>query len=108
MTLVVSEPGKNVQPALLDYQKLEEREGLCLLNIVLHTGRTHQIRCQCAFHGIPLAGDKKYGVPDEIPQIALWSHRLRFVHPETGEIMDLSAPPPKKMPWDLFDAADFS
>lgn len=108
MTLVVSAPGKNVQPAQLDYRKLSERDGLSLLNITLHTGRTHQIRCQCAFHGIPLAGDKKYGVPDEIPQIALWSHRLRFAHPETGETMDFSAPPPGKMPWDLFETADFS
>ena len=58
--------------------------------------------------GEALAGDKKYGVPDEIPQIALWSHRLRFVHPETGETMDFSAPPPGKMPWDLFETADFS
>ena len=108
MTLVVSAPGKNVQPAQLDYRKRSERDGLSLLNITLHTGRTHQIRCQCAFHGIPLAGDKKYGVPDEIPQIALWSHRLRFVHPETGETMDFSAPPPGKMPWHLFETADFS
>ena len=108
MTLVVSAPGKNVQPAQLDYRKLSERDGLSLLNITLHTGRTHQIRCQCAFQGIPLAGDKKYGVPDEIPQIALWSHRLRFAHPETGETMDFSAPPPGKMPWDLFETADFS
>ena len=88
--------------ALLDYEVLARGETLCLLRITLHTGRTHQIRVQLASRDMPIAGDRKYGVPDGYDPIALWSCRLRFHHPETGEVLDFTLPPPAEAPWSDF------
>lgn len=101
MTLVAEAPGPGVQEAVLSYRVLSEREGLTLAKILLHTGRTHQIRCQFASRGWPLWGDRKYGTGEEGP-IALWSFRLRFPHPVTGEVLDFCAPPPETEPWTRF------
>lgn len=49
------------QPAKLAYRVLETRGGLSLVEIELHTGRTHQIRVQMAAIGCPVLGDDKYG-----------------------------------------------
>lgn len=106
-TRVVSAPGKDVREAILDYSVLREAAGYTLVRVTLHTGRTHQIRCQFAARGCPLAGDRKYGAPErpaEEPQvgIGLWSHQLSFRHPQTGERMTFSADPPQRWPWTLF------
>ena len=103
-TYVVGEPGPGVQEAVLDYRVLEQREGLSLLHVTLRTGRTHQIRAQFSSRGLPLVGDRKYGNGDDGCDIALWSHRLDFTHPETGEPMTFSALPPQTWPWTLFEA----
>ncbi len=103
ITYVAPAPGKDVRPALLDYQVLEHRQDLSLVRIVLHTGRTHQIRVQFASRGWPLVGDRKYGTGrDGDTPIALWSWRLRFTHPESGEPMDFSVLPPQAEPWSAF------
>ena len=103
MTYVATEPGKDVREALLDYEVLGEREGFSLLRIRLHTGRTHQIRVQCASRGLPLYGDRRYGGAAEGEEIALWSHELRFAHPVSGESMCFAAVPPDAYPWNLFN-----
>lgn len=101
-TLVVTQPGKGVQQARLSYQVLDTCEGLSLVSIQLHTGRTHQIRVQFSSRGYPLAGDAKYGDGSQDCPIALWSHRLAFCHPQTGEHLSFSAPPPRIFPWNLY------
>ena len=101
ITYVASAPGKDIQEAALDYQVLQSREGLSLVSIALHTGRTHQIRVQFASRGYSLWGDRKYGTPQDAP-IALWSHHLKFTHPQTGETMEFTAAPPQIFPWILF------
>ena len=106
-TQVVTEPGKDVQEAVLDYTVLAEREGLSLVRIVLHTGRTHQIRCQLSHRGCPIVGDRKYGGGEEGP-IALWSAKLRFPHPVTGAEMEFSHTPPELWPWTLFESGDMN
>ena len=98
-TYVAAEPGKNVRPAELSYEVLGSREGLSLVRIRLHTGRTHQIRVQFASRGFPLVGDRKYGGGEEGESIALWSWRLEFTHPQTGAAMRFSKLPPKETPW---------
>lgn len=101
-TYVTDVPQKDAQEAVLDYQVLAAKDEKSLVSIRLHTGRTHQIRVQFASRGFPLAGDRKYGIPDSCSQIALWSHRLSFAHPETGEPVDFTADPPAVQPWSLF------
>lgn len=101
-TYVVHEMGKDTRLAILDYETLERREGLSLVSVRLHTGRTHQIRCQFASRGLPLAGDGKYGLLADECDIALWSHKLRFMHPETGEEMEFIQPAPDIYPFSLF------
>ena len=94
---------KGVQEAVLDYETLARAEGYSKVRVVLHTGRTHQIRCQFASREHPIAGDRKYGtLTDGDCRIALWSQHLIFTHPVTGEHMDFSAEPPQEWPWTLF------
>ena len=102
MTYVAQEPGKGIQEAVLDYEVLGEAEGMSLVRIVLHTGRTHQIRVQFASREMPLVGERKYSTMEDPCTIALWSHRLRFDHPFTKEPMDIQANPPAQWPWNLF------
>ena len=97
-TYVVTEPGKDVQEAVLDYRLLAEKDGLSRVKIRLHTGRTHQIRVQFSNRQMPLVGDKRYG-QGEACNIALWSYSLRFCHPKTGEIMEFTKEPPLIYPW---------
>lgn len=99
MTMVVTEPGKGVQPAALQYQLLQHKSGLSLVQIQLETGRTHQIRVQFASRQLPLVGERKYSTMEDPCEIALWSYRLAFVHPTTGEKMEFSAEPPEIYPW---------
>ena len=99
VTYIAREPGKDVRPAELSYEVLGSREGLSLVRIRLHTGRTHQIRVQFASRGFPLVGDRKYGGGEEGESIALWSWRLEFTHPQTGAAMRFSKLPPRETPW---------
>ena len=102
MTFVAAAPGKGVQEARLRYETIGRAEGLSLVRIALETGRTHQIRVQFASRGLPLVGERKYAVLDDPCELALWSRRLRFRHPATGEELDFSCPPPETWPWTLF------
>ena len=101
-TYVVQQPQKDAQEAILDYERVAEADGLSKVRIVLKTGRTHQIRCQFASRGLPLVGDKKYGLPEEEGDIALWSCRLAFRHPYSGEPMEFLREPPAVEPWIRF------
>ena len=97
-TYIVTEPGKDVQEAALDYRVMAGGKGLSRVKIRLHTGRTHQIRAQFSGRGFPLVGDKKYGRGEDC-DIALWSHRVAFFHPKTGEFMNFTKEPPAVFPW---------
>lgn len=99
MTMVATEEGKDVQPASLTYRVLESRNGLSKVRIKLETGRTHQIRVQFASRGLPLVGERKYSELNDPCEIALWSYRLGFTHPKTGEKMEFTHEPPLTYPW---------
>ncbi len=99
MTYVAQEMAKGVQEAVLDYQVVGKTEDLSRVQIQLHTGRTHQIRVQFASRGLPLVGERKYSTLDDPCEIALWSYRLGFVHPKTGEKMEFVHEPPAVYPW---------
>lgn len=98
-TYIVTEPGKNVQEAVLEYWVLNRAKDMTRVRIRLHTGRTHQIRAQFSGRGLPLVGDKKYGIPEDDCQIALWSCRLSFKHPYSGKSMEFFLEPPEVYPW---------
>ena len=99
MTFVVSEEGKGVQPASLQYRVLRKKGGFSRVRIKLETGRTHQIRVQFASRGLPLVGERKYSTLEDDCEIALWSYRLSFTHPTTGEKMEFTLEPPPIYPW---------
>ena len=78
--------------------------GLCLLEVSLETGRTHQIRVHMSHIGHPVLGDATYG-PSTMERAAsldlrrpfLHASRLTFVHPFTGETLDIREALPKDL-----------
>ena len=98
-TYVVHEPGKGVQEAILDYRVVAKTEDFARVRIKLITGRTHQIRAQFSSRELPLVGDRKYSLNEDNCEIALWSCRLGFTHPKTGEKMEFFHEPPDCYPW---------
>ena len=102
MTFVAPEHARGVQEAVLHYQRLANREELSKVRIQLETGRTHQIRVQFSSRGFPLVGERKYAEIDDPCEIALWSYRLCFTHPATGERVEFTHQPPETYPWTVF------
>ena len=99
MTMVASEPAKGVQEAILDYQLLHHTDDMSRVKIQLRTGRTHQIRVQFSSRGMPLVGERKYSTLEDPCEIALWSYRIAFRHPGTGNWVTFSVEPPQIYPW---------
>lgn len=102
MTFVAEAPGKGVQEATLSYRVLEYANGMSLVRVRLHTGRTHQIRVQFSSRGMPLVGERKYAVWNDPCELALWSAKIGFYHPGTGEWVEFSKEPPAVFPWTEF------
>ena len=101
-TYIVTECAKGVQEAILDYRITGKTEDMCRVRIRLQTGRTHQIRAQFSGRDLPLVGDRKYSLLEDDCEIALWSYRLKFTHPATGEALEFTKEPPEIYPWNLF------
>lgn len=98
---VVDGNKKGAKSASLEYNILSESNGFTLADILLHTGRTHQIRAQFSSRNLPLYGDRKYGGP--AGEIALFAYKLEFPHPQTNEMLSFSALPDiNESPWCLF------
>ncbi len=102
MTFVAEAPGKGVQEAALSYRVLEYANGMSLVRVRLHTGRTHQIRVQFSSRGMPLVGERKYAAWNDPCELALWSAKIGFYHPGTGEWVEFSKEPPAVFPWTEF------
>lgn len=85
-------------PALTHYRTLKTYKEASLLEFILATGRTHQIRVHCRFAGHPLLGDDLYGGDTtRISRQALHSFRYRFKHPAGKEIITIKAPLPQDL-----------
>ena len=87
-SFTVKKERRGVKKASLSYTLLSEKDGISLVRVKLHTGRTHQIRVQFASRKMPIVGDRRYGSKRESGIIALWSCFISFVHPVTGERME--------------------
>ena len=100
-TYVSHSPKEGYQKAVLDYKLLSKTGYYCLMEVRLHTGRKHQIRAQLSAMGCPIRGDLKYGDRRSNPDggISLQSHRIRFEHPVSKQIIDLTAPIPNDNLW---------
>ena len=87
--------------AVLDYRLLAASERYFLVEVTLHTGRHHQIRCQLAKVGCPIRGDLKYGAPRSNPDgsISLHARRLVLEHPVSHKTIDIVAPVPDDRLW---------
>ena len=101
---VVNRVRKGVKQASLEYRVLGKNNEKALVRVLLHTGRTHQIRVQFASRKTPLSGDIKYGSRDRTTgNIALHSCCISFYHPVTKEKLCFESRPNKgEYPWDLF------
>lgn len=90
----VSEKG---QVAITHYNVLQEFENYSLVECLLETGRTHQIRVHMAYIGNPLIGDSLYGFTNQnlINRQALHSYKINFIHPISKKQIYLEAPLPE-------------
>ena len=68
-----------------------------LVELTLYTGRTHQIRVHLAHIGCPLYNDNLYGTPGPQSRHALHSGYLKFTHPATGRILEISSALPEDL-----------
>lgn len=88
--------------AVTHYEVIARYPGYTHVRCKLETGRTHQIRVHMAYLGHPVAGDPVYGPKRDVTGLhgqCLHARALRFLHPETGEQIEVSCPLP-----DYFEA----
>ena len=100
-TFICKRSRKGVKDASLSYEVIgsavaESGKDVSLVRVILHTGRTHQIRAQFAGRRHPLCVDGKYGSHDNRCTAALWSCALTY-NGERTECM-----PQSEYPWNLF------
>lgn len=88
---------RNSKPAVTHWEVVERFPGYTHIRCRLETGRTHQIRVHMAYIGHPILGDTVYGAKKPVPGLTgqcLHAAGLRFVHPRTGEPVELHCPLP--------------
>lgn len=92
--MAVVDEGKD---AVTHFNVLERFDNLTLVECILETGRTHQIRVHMKYIGYPLAGDPKYGPRKTLDVGGQLLHAgvLGFTHPKTGERMEFKKELPK-------------
>lgn len=103
-TAVALSDDPDIRRAELWYEVLDRSRRLrrSLLKIKLFTGRKHQIRAQLSFIGHPVLGDLLYGSSTSLKfgTIALFSHKIVFMHPTKKIPLSIISPLPASWPWD--------
>ena len=85
--------------AVTHWEVIARYPGYTHVRCRLETGRTHQIRVHMAYIGHPILGDTVYGAKTEVPGLTgqcLHAVGLRFLHPRTHEVVELSCPLPEE------------
>ena len=85
--------------AVTHWEVIARYPGYTHVRCQLETGRTHQIRVHMAYIGHPILGDTVYGAKKEVPGLTgqcLHAVGLRFLHPRTHEVVELSCPLPEE------------
>jgi len=107
---ITSDPDRaGAKLAEMDYKYLRSVRGVHLYQVLLKTGRKHQIRVQLSTIGGPIIGDLKYGYKNPLPDasVALHARSLAFIHPVQKVPIKIIAPLPKQIEsWDLFANED--
>ncbi|MBP8725547.1 MAG: RluA family pseudouridine synthase [Saprospiraceae bacterium] len=101
---VFATPREGAKRCALHYQVLANVDNRSLLEIVLDTGRSHQIRAQLAFESCPIVADSKYGAGrrESGNSLALFAYSLDFEHPVTHEPLSLRVYPETGTIWRPF------
>ncbi|HCT95501.1 RluA family pseudouridine synthase [Vagococcus sp.] len=91
--------GEDGLPSLTEYWLKKRTKDKALVEVQLHTGRTHQIRVHFAAIGCPLIGDELYGgrMDCGLERQALHCHHLSFYHPFTKECLNIFQEMPDDM-----------
>ena len=92
---------RDAKEARLSYRTLAKGERYTLVEVLLETGRHHQIRCQLAAIGCPIKGDLKYGAKRSNPDggISLHARQVAFIHPVSKQPINITAPVPDERLW---------
>ena len=88
---------KNSRNAVTHYKVIARYNGYTHVELILETGRTHQIRVHMAYIGHPVAGDPVYSGKKYLTKLngqCLHAYYISFTHPRTNEILAFSAPLP--------------
>ena len=99
---VVDANNKGAKKAELEYEVMDEKNGLTLVSVRLLTGRFHQIRAQFNEIGCSVYGDMKYGKRNVKDKLALFACEVCLEHPTKKERMCFEAQP-KRYPFNLFE-----
>ncbi len=91
---------KDAKKAFTEYRVLQRYQDKTLLEVILKTGRTHQVRAHLAYLGHPVVGDSIYGksnkgVRSYAPALALHAAEISFIHPVSKKKMSFKSKPPK-------------
>lgn len=91
-------------PSVTHVRILQVASGYSMIELLLETGRTHQIRVHLSHLGFPIIGDELYGgaAPSLIDRQALHAYSLRFSHPRSGKPMRFEAAVPADMKQALY------
>ena len=92
---------QNSKNAILHYQIIKKLKNYYLLEIILETGRSHQIRAQLSNINCPIKGDVKYGFrrPNKDKSINLHARSILFTHPVSKKTIKIICPLPKENIW---------
>ncbi|RLD43509.1 MAG: RNA pseudouridine synthase [Bacteroidetes bacterium] len=102
---VVTKNTEGAKEAILNYKLMASSDKYHLLEVILQTGRHHQIRTQLSNIGCIIKGDLKYGSKrnNKDASISLHARHLSFIHPVKKNIIEITAPIPKDKLWEYFE-----